>query len=294
MHINEVTNEMLLEELQRRFTQRDAFIEDSKLMMQELQEMNAKLVKSEENKSLFMSRVKNEFNNPLASIISLSDSLLKLSVDEKVKHIAFSLSEEALMLAFEIKNIICASDIESGTLSIEPTKIDFFDIVHRAKEELRYPLHNKKAELSVKIDTNDVIYGDVEKIYLIVLNLLSNAIEFSPTGSNVIFEISNDEQNIKIFVKDFGEGIKESEKENIYKRFYQAHSGLNRAHRGLGLGLSIVKDLVEILDGSIEFESVEGEYTFFEISIAKQSKEQDAMFDDDDFMFSADASSEEF
>lgn len=105
-------------------------------------------------------------------------------------------------------------------------------------------------------------------------------------------EIIEEVDDIKIIVKDNGEGIEENQLENIFKRFYQAHSGMNRIHRGQGLGLSIVKDIVDFLDGEIKLESKLDEYSVFEITIPKHKSNEDSLFDNDDFMFDLDETEE--
>lgn len=288
MSLHEISNEMLLQEIRSRFTERDLIINDSKVMLKNLEEVNKKLTKSEENRSKFMSIIKNEFNNPLFSMISLSKSLLKSSDDEKIQFIGSSLYEESLMLNFQIKNIITAAEIESGTIDIQTSRIDFSDIILQIKEELQYPIKNKKINLEVDVLCEADIYADREKIYLILLNLVSNAIEFSPANSIVVIEVVEEIDDFKIIVKDFGEGIADSEKENIFKRFHQAHSGMNRAHRGQGIGLSVVQDLVELLNGMVKFQSQILKYTVFEISIPKSLSSEESLFDDDDFLFTSD------
>lgn len=294
MYFMQITNEELLEEVQKRFWERDLIIEDSKKMLKKLEDVNKRLTKSEENRSKFMSIIKNEFNNPLFSMLSLSKSLLKSSEDERVHFIGNSLYEESLALSFQIKNIIAAAEIESGTIDISSSKIDFSDILLQIKEELQYPLTYKKIDLRTRILCDDTVYMDREKLYLILLNLISNAVEFSPVISRINLTISENNNNIKIIVEDFGEGIDVCDYDNIFKRFHQAHSGMNRAHRGQGLGLSIVKDLVELLDGSVTFQSILSVTTVFEVTLAKSLKSDASLFDEDDFLFVDDAAIETF
>lgn len=294
MDLTQIADNELLREIEKRFQERDLVIADSQKMLKKLEDINKRLTKSEENRSKFMSIIKNEFNNPLFSMISLSKSLLKSSEDERVKFIGNSLYEESLMLNFQVKNIITAAEIESGTIDINVSKIDFLDILLQIKEELQYPLLHKKIDLKITTLCEDGVYMDREKVYIILLNLISNAVEFSPMYSKVIIEINEDNQNsIEFVITDFGEGIDKSDYENIFKRFYQAHSGLNRAHRGQGLGLSVIKDLSELLDGTISFESVFLESSTFKVLLPKMQKDQNELFDEDDFLF-VDNDSEEF
>ncbi len=295
MSLENISNNELLEEIKSRFEQRDATINDSKQMLKKLEDMNKKLSQAEANRSKFMSIIKNEFNNPLFSMISLSKSLLKSSRDDKIQMIGNSLYEESLTLNFQIKNIITAAEIESGTLDLQLSKVNFTDIVLQVKEELQFPIKNKNINMEINIlNNNDDVYLDREKFYLILINLISNAVEYSPKDSTVILDIFEEVDDIKVIVKDFGEGIEDSQKENIFKRFVQAHSGLNRIQRGQGLGLSVIKDLVDFNDGQIKLDSKINEYTLFEIVLPKHESNEDSLFGDDDFMFDMDDDSGEF
>lgn len=143
MPLEKISNKALLDEIKKRFDDRDAIINDSKIMLRKLEEMNRKLTHAEENRSKFMSIIKNEFNNPLFSMISLSKSLLKSSDDGKIQMIGNSLYEESLMLNFQIKNIINAAEIESGTMDLQLSKTNFTDVILQIKEELQYPINHK-------------------------------------------------------------------------------------------------------------------------------------------------------
>ena len=283
-NLENIDSELLLNEINRRFIERESTIDAMKDMMLTMETMNASLLKAQKNQSQFMSNIKNEFNNPIFSIISLSKSLAKSSNEEKVQLVASSLHEESLLLNFQVKNISTGAEIESGTLDVEPMKINLEDVLHQLKDELMYPIANKNVTLRVNISYEDDLYLDREKLYLILVNLVSNSIEFSPQNSIVEIDVFEELDDCKIIVKDYGEGIEEEEKEKIFQSFYQAHSGMNRAHRGQGLGLSIVKDLVDFLDGKIKFTSEINKYTMFEINLPKLSGD-DSIFADDDFLF---------
>lgn len=291
-NLENIDSNELIQEIQRRFLERETTIKDMNLMMKKMEDINKKLLKAEENKSKFMSIIKNEFNNPLSSMLSLSTSLLNSSSDEKVIFIGKTIQEEAHLLNFQINNIITAAEIESGTLDLQLSNVDFQDMILQLKEDLKYPIRNKKSLIKINILSEDDFALDREKVYRILINLVSNAVEYSPIESSIEIDILEEIDDFKILVKDYGEGIHQEEKEKIFNRFYQAHSGMNRAHRGQGLGLSVIQDLVEFLNGTIKFESKINTYTIFEVTLPKLSKES-SMFDDD-FMFSNFNSSSEF
>lgn len=294
MNLEKISNDDLLKEIASRFVQRDATISESKVMMKKLEEINKKLSKAEENRSKFMSIIKNEFNNPLATMMSLSKSLLKSTEDDKIQMIGRLLQEESLLLNFQIKNVIVAAEIESGTLDIQTSRIDFNDIILQITEELQYQIKHKIIKLEINIFADNDIYLDREKIYIILVNLISNSVEFSPAHSKIEIEIFEDLNSVRILVKDHGEGIEESERHNIFKRFYQAHSGMNRTHRGQGLGLSVVQDLVQVQNGSVDFESVPMQGTTFEVKLPKSVADDSSLYADDDIMFDFDSDSKAF
>lgn len=282
--LEDITSKALLDEIGRRFLERESTIDEMRSMMVKMEELNHSLLKAQQNQSYFMSNIKNEFNNPIFSIISLSKALLKAHDEEKVHTIGTALHEESLLLNFQIKNIITGAEIESGTLDVEAANVDFKDVLEQVKEELTYPIANKSVTLKSNISFENDLYLDREKVYLILINLVSNSIEFSPSDSVVEIDILEEVDDCKIIVKDYGEGIPEEEKEKVFQSFYQAHSGMNRAHRGQGLGLSVVKDIVSILQGEIKLESKIGQYTMIEVTIPRLDAE-DAIFADDDFLF---------
>jgi signal transduction histidine kinase len=290
-NLNELKSSELIEEISRRFKEREETINEIDNTMKDMEELNKQLLKSEENKSKFMSIIKNEFNNPLFSMISLTKSLLKNQEDERTKEIGSSLQQEALALNFQIKNIIMGTEIESGTLDLQNSTIYFEEIIEQILEELKYTIENKEIEIKINISSENDFYSDREKLYLILLNVVSNAIEYSPIEAKVEIDILEGIEDFRMVVKDQGEGIPEEEKEHIFQRFYQSNIGSNRESRGQGLGLSIVKDLIDFMDGGIKFNSIKDKYTVFEINLPKLEKE-DSLFDDDDFLFDDEESTE--
>jgi signal transduction histidine kinase len=109
-------------------------------------------------------------------------------------------------------------------------------------------------------------------------------VNYSNKNSVVELDIIEEVDDIRITVKDSGEGIAEDNHTIIFERFRQAHSGMNRTHMGQGLGMGIIRDFIEFLEGDLKLKSKEGEYTIFEISLPKNSKDE-ALFMDDDLLF---------
>jgi len=285
MKLDEIENSVLLKEIERRFAQRDNTIYELQVVMGKMEDINKKLLESESNRSKFISIIRNEFNNPLSSMINLSKMLLSGKEKVDIKLIGNSLYEDVLNLNFQISNIIYVAEIEAGTLDKEISKIDFEEIVEDIKDALQYLIKDKNIDIKINISCNaNPIYQDRAKIYSILVNLMSNAINYSPKDSIVELDIIEEVDDIRITVKDHGEGISQENQKIIFERFRQAHTGMNRTHMGQGLGMGIVRDFIEFLDGSFKLESKENELTIFEFSLPRESKDE-SIFMDDDLLF---------
>lgn len=285
MNLDEVENSVLLKEIEKRFAQRDQTIYELQVVMRKLEDMNKKLLDSEEHRSKFISIIRNEFNNPLASMISLSKKLIAGKENIDISKIGNSLYMDVLGLNFQISNIISVAEIEAGSLEKDIAYIDFNEILSDIQDALQYLIADKNVEMKINIQKGDeAIYQDRAKLYSILVNLVSNAINFSPKDSIVEIDIIVQGDDIKITVKDYGEGISEENKKIIFESFRQAHTGLNRTHMGQGLGMGIIRDFIEFLGGSYTLDSKENCFTNFEFVIPKES-EDESLFMDDDLLF---------
>lgn len=215
---------------------------------------------------MYLEQTLHKLDSSITSIVNLSDILSTTSETDKIKFISNWLNEDVLSLNFWMKNILALSEIESHNMIIEISKVDFLDILLQIKNDLKYQIISKKIDLKIVVDYDDDVYLDRDKVYLILLNLVSNAIEFSNIDSQVIIEVLQyNADTIKIFVKDFGEGIDIPE-ESIYNCFEKSYNSINRDYNGLGVGLYIVKKLVDFLGAKIEFQSTLLESTTFEVT----------------------------
>ena len=285
MKLDEIENSVLLKEIERRFSQRDNTIYELKVVMGKMESINKQLLDAESNRSKFISIIRNEFNNPLSSMINLSKMLLSGKDKVDINRIGNTMYQDVLNLNFQISNIIFVAEIEAGTLEKDISKINFNEIIDEIQDALQYLIKEKKINLKINISCNeDPIYQDKSKIYSILVNIISNAINYSKKNSIVEIDIIEQIDDVRITVKDRGEGISKENQDLIFERFRQAHSGMNRTQMGQGLGMGIVKDFIEFLGGNYKLESKEGEFTIFEFNLPKESKDE-SIFMDDDLLF---------
>lgn len=234
-----------------------------------LEDQNSKLeiakANAEENaklKSQFVSTVTHEIRTPLYGIIGLINILnedhKELKNNQKIKSLNFS-ANYLLML---INDVLQTNKLESKSVIVESSKFSVYQVVQKIINSLQYLSKQNQNKIQFTLDENfpKYIYGDKTKFVQIIMNLVMNALKFTSKGLiEIDIKVLNKTDNdidIQISIKDDGIGISNSEQNLIFNKFIQ----LNRKqtdYQGTGLGLYIVKNLVEVLNGKITLESTE-------------------------------------
>lgn len=223
----------------------------------------------------FFSNISHELRTPLNIILSTLQ-LLKFLKDKgsiKITGIEISsyfkiMKQNSFRLLRLVNNLIDINKIDSGYLK---PKIADYDIVSVVEDITQSAAEYIKSRgISVVFDTNveeKIIAFDPEKMERIMLNLLSNAVKFSRSGALISVNIEDKGNIVLISVKDTGIGIKKDKIETIFNRFVQADESFTRDYEGSGIGLSLVKSLVEMQNGSISCESEYGKGSTFTINL---------------------------
>lgn len=288
-----LTDDELLKELDIRFKANKKSLRELNKVMRELKNVNQKLETSESLKSQFLSNIKNEFNNPIASILGLSNSLLNSSgTDEAtMKSMAKLIYKEAFSLDFQLNNIFTAAEVEAGEAIPEFMSVNVSQIINSLISTYAHILDKKKIHVETNITLDEIIFiTDSAKVNLILSNIVGNAIEFSNPENKLIIEAYKNDEGLTLSVQDFGIGIDQSDQERIFDRFVQLDSGTTKAHGGHGIGLSVTKALLEILNGKIELTSELNKGSKFTIFIPRTEIEfsDDMSSDANEFLFDAD------
>jgi signal transduction histidine kinase len=250
------SDEFLLGELQRKLEEKNALLQSQTVMLQEMEEMNARLREAEQVKSGFLSNIRNEINNPLTSILGLSGQLIQGSVSaDRYKHIATLINQEAFRLDFQLRNIFSAAEIEAGEMITHGTLVDIDELVQSQINYFQLKATERNVEVEYQFVRGRHFKTDGALLQSVVMNLLANAIEFSPLGGKVQIHAEIIDHKLVMSVQDFGEGIDIKRKKHIFERFRQLDSGTTKSHQGHGLGLSIVKEFVDALGGDIQIHS---------------------------------------
>lgn len=240
-------------------------------------------------KSLFLANMSHEIRTPLNGIIGFTNLLKKTEVDEEQEEFVNIIEKSGKNLLEIISNILDLSKIESNKIDIEHIEFDPVKEFESAVEIYAAKAAEKNIDLSLFFDPEipSSLKGDPTKIQQVLVNLMSNAIKFTPVNGKVNIEIkklneSGEDGNKKIrmyfSVKDSGDGIPENKQETIFESFSQADSSITRQFGGTGLGLTISKEFINLMGGKLSVESEVGKGAKFYFSLtfdAVQSSEVD-------------------
>ncbi|MBW2099843.1 MAG: PhnD/SsuA/transferrin family substrate-binding protein [Deltaproteobacteria bacterium] len=221
-------------------------------------------------KSEFLTNMSHEIRTPMNGVIGATDLALSEELPSKAKHYLQIIHASAYSLLGIINNILDFSKIEADELDLEmhPFKID--DVMDRVMETLINKAAEKRIEILVDIDpeTPVSLIGDSLRLQQVLTNLTNNAVKFTEKSGVVIVgarvsEKSSDRVRLKFFVKDTGVGIAPEYVHKLFESFSQADTSITRKYEGIGLGLSICKELVERMEGKIWVESELGKGSTF-------------------------------
>ncbi|HSK08379.1 MAG TPA: ATP-binding protein, partial [Vicinamibacterales bacterium] len=212
-------------------------------------------------KDEFLATLSHELRTPLNAVLGWTQLLLtrQLQGEEEVDRALQTIRRNAEAQALLIGDILDVSRIITGKLRLNVTQTDLRAVIDAAVEGVR-PAAEAKG-LTVVVDTDrsrGTIHADADRLQQVVWNLLSNAVKFTPPGGAVSVRASSDGKVTQIRVEDTGAGIPPRFLSSLFERFRQADSSTTRAYGGVGLGLAIVRHLVELHGGSVRGES-EGE-----------------------------------
>ncbi len=261
----------------------------------ELKLVNEKLTESEALKSHFISNITNEIVNPFASILGLSKNIIAAKdIDiKKIKNMAELIHSEAFELDFQLKNIFTAARIEAGEAFPEFIKTDINLLIGSVISAYEYKAEQKqlKINFSFKLDKKlkeaCFFKTDPEKLRLIISNLLNNGIKYSNAANRIEVNGWVEDDTLKVSVKDYGIGINKKNLATIFDRFKRIDTSINSLNPGHGLGLSVTKALIDILDGKIEIVSKQNIGSVFTVSIPQSeiSDTEGYALDGNEFIF---------
>ncbi|WP_298610626.1 response regulator [uncultured Thiothrix sp.] len=243
-----------------------------------------------EQKTRFMANMSHELRTPIHGVMGSLDVLRETKLDERQAtfiNTAYSSCEVMLEL---VSNILDYSKIQSGQLSLE--KIDFSPraLVEDIGQMMATMAQKKdlKVYCYAPVDIPELVFGDVVRIRQVLMNIASNAIKFTEKGEVLISlevrEITENEANLVFEIRDTGIGIPKAMQESIFESFVQVDGSINRRYGGTGLGLTIVKELVNIMAGRVWLTSIPEQGSQFWVELKLPIKPVNTLEIDDDYL----------
>src|SRR6185295_18177486 len=244
-------------ELQLEITERKQAEEARAQMLLREQAARADAEQANRTKDEFLATLSHELRTPLSAILGWSHLVRTGKLDEPQMSRAFeTIERNARSQSQLIDDLLDVSRIITGKLQIEPRPVDLCAIIEGVVEGVRPAVEAKKIQLETDLKAGgSFVAGDANRLQQVFWNLLSNAIKFTPEGGYVRVKASQVETQVQVSVSDSGIGIASEFLPHIFDRFRQADGSTTRVHGGLGLGLSIVKHLVQLHEGNVEVES---------------------------------------
>lgn len=247
-------------------------------LKKDIEEQTRKLgeaVEYERLRTEFFANLSHEFRTPLNVILSalqLSRKVLKelplADNREKIIKCHDLVQQNCYRLIRMVNNLIDITSIDTGFLNIIPEKCDIVSIVEDITLSVKSYIENKGICLTFDTDEEEIyMLCDQEKIERIMLNLLSNALKFTDPGGSITVSVKKMDKVVFISIKDTGIGILEDKKPLVFERFWRVDKSLSRNNEGSGIGLALVKSLVEMHGGNIRLNSVYKEGSEFIIEL---------------------------
>lgn len=208
-------------------------------------------------KDEFLATVSHELRTPLTAIVGWSSMLRMSKFDpETTAHAIETIERNAKAQTDIIEDLLDVSRIITGKLRLEAGPVQLDSIIATALDGIRPTAQAKGIEIESNIDPSaGTVWGDPARLQQVMWNLLTNAVKFNSRGGTIEVRLQRAHSHVQIIVSDTGQGISQEFLPFVFERFRQADGTITRAHGGLGLGLSIVRHLVELHGGTIHAES---------------------------------------
>ena len=218
----------------------------------DLQQQRQRLAEANRAKDEFLATLSHELRTPLNAIVGWSQLLLLGSLDEdKIRHAHEVIDRSAKAQTALISDVLDVSRIISGKLRLNLRQVDIVEALQAALDTVRPAADAKRIQIASAAMEHANVQADPDRLQQVFWNLLSNAVKFTPEGGLVAVAVRRRGDEVVVDVRDTGAGLSEEGLARLFERFWQADATTARRHGGLGLGLAIVRHLVELHGGQV-------------------------------------------
>ena len=239
-----------------------------------VEESNRKLKEMDEIKSRFFANISHELRTPLTLLLAPLETLLhrfNRSFDEETRDLLTTMHFNGMRLLKLINDLLDLVRLESGRMEVKREPLEVAEFVKGLASAARQVAEDKRVRLETYVEPAlGTVLGDRDKLEKVVSNLLFNALKFTSAGGRVELRAEKRGEELVLVVTDTGMGISEKNLPHVFDRFWQADGSSKRKYQGVGIGLALVKELVEIHGGRVGVESQEGKGTTFTVKLPYQ------------------------
>ena len=238
---------------------------------QELEETNQKLVEMDRIKSRFFANISHELRTPLTLLLAPLQTLIqerRSALEPEMRQLLPIMQSNGMRLLKLINDLLDLVRLESGKMEVKRERVAIEAFLFGLANAVRKSAEDRGVRLEVISDPAiSTVLTDSDKLERILLNLLFNALKFTPAGGKVEVKAKRENGELVLEVSDTGTGISEEQLPFIFDRFWQADTSSQRKYGGVGIGLALVKELVEIQDGKVTVTSTVGKGTEFTVRL---------------------------
>jgi len=235
-----------------------------------INEMNQQVQDSLKSQQDFVANVSHELKTPLTSIQGFAQAIYDGAVESKqdLQKAAQVILEQTVRLDILGNDLLTLAKLDSGTVEMEKEKLELNQLLKNVVEFFRFEIQKSELTIETKFDQSIYIFADSGRLAQVFMNIIDNAIKFSPPGSKIWINAHTEDLSAIVTISDSGRGISEEEAKRIFERFYQVDKSRRGGQkRGVGLGLAIARQIVQAHGGEISVSSQVGVGSTFMVKL---------------------------
>lgn len=233
-------------------------------LYQKTRQQAERLIELDRQKTEFFQNISHEFRTPLTLMMGPLESAVSQNIDLPHQQAVIALRNTRRLLRL-VNQLLDIQRIDAGRMQASFRPCDLVMMVSQIVESFRPYCEKKGLRLVTELHSCPKVYLDPERFDKVIYNLLSNAMKFTDNGGAIAIKVEPAGDHVRIQIKDTGIGIRTEQIPHLFERFRQAEGSVNRSYEGSGLGLALVKELVELHGGQISVESIYGAGTTFTV-----------------------------